>query len=61
MCNKSVYPRTLSIQHLYIPKFLSLVDSLDTLYIMGMKEEFEKAKEWVTNNLDMGSMVRNIP
>ena len=40
---------------------MSLVDSLDTLYIMGMKEEFEKAKEWVTNNLDMGSMVRDSP
>jgi hypothetical protein len=34
------------------------VDSLDTLYIMGMDEEFEKAKEWVTNNLDMSTMVR---
>ena len=36
----------------------TIVDSLDTLYIMGMKEEFEKAKEWVAENLDFNRMVR---
>ncbi|KAK7255060.1 hypothetical protein RIF29_28462 [Crotalaria pallida] len=30
----------------------TLIDSLDTLYIMGLHEQFEKAKEWVANNLD---------
>ncbi|PWA85792.1 alpha-mannosidase [Artemisia annua] len=30
----------------------TLVDSLDTLYIMGLDEEFQRAKEWVTNSLD---------
>lgn len=30
---------------------VTLVDSLDTLWIMGMKEEFEAAKEWVRNEL----------
>ncbi|PKA50854.1 Mannosyl-oligosaccharide 1,2-alpha-mannosidase MNS1 [Apostasia shenzhenica] len=30
----------------------TLIDSLDTLYIMGLKEEFEKAREWVANSLD---------
>jgi Glycosyl hydrolase family 47 len=34
------------------------VDALDTLYIMGMKDEFDKAREWVANNLDMSTMVR---
>ncbi|KAL4657594.1 mannosyl-oligosaccharide 1,2-alpha-mannosidase IA-like isoform X1 [Arapaima gigas] len=33
----------------------SIVDSLDTLYIMGLTEEFEEAKEWVENNLDINS------
>lgn len=30
----------------------TLVDSLDTLYIMGLDEQFQKAKEWVANSLD---------
>uniref|UniRef100_A0A8D0C1E0 alpha-1,2-Mannosidase n=1 Tax=Salvator merianae TaxID=96440 RepID=A0A8D0C1E0_SALMN len=30
----------------------TIVDSLDTLYIMEMKDEFEEAKEWVEKNLD---------
>ena len=28
------------------------MDSLDTLYLMGLHEEFEKAKEWVKLSLD---------
>uniref|UniRef100_A0A8C2CV94 alpha-1,2-Mannosidase n=1 Tax=Cyprinus carpio TaxID=7962 RepID=A0A8C2CV94_CYPCA len=31
----------------------SIVDSLDTLYIMGLMEEYEEAKEWVQNNLNL--------
>ncbi|XP_005106053.1 endoplasmic reticulum mannosyl-oligosaccharide 1,2-alpha-mannosidase [Aplysia californica] len=30
---------------------LTLVDSLDTLVIMGLKEEYEEAKEWVAERL----------
>eukprot|EP01038_Epipyxis_sp_PR26KG_P010250 gene10250-13787_t len=30
---------------------VTLVDSLDTLWIMGMKKEFEEAKNWVQNSL----------
>ncbi|KAK1320413.1 Mannosyl-oligosaccharide 1,2-alpha-mannosidase MNS1 [Acorus calamus] len=30
----------------------TLVDSLDTLYIMGLHKEFDKAREWVANSLD---------
>ncbi|KAG7469062.1 hypothetical protein MATL_G00124820 [Megalops atlanticus] len=33
----------------------SIVDSLDTLYIMGLMDEFQEAKEWVQNNLDLNS------
>ena len=32
----------------------TLVDSLDTLYLMGLTKEFEKAKEWVQSSLDLG-------
>ena len=51
-------------QYLNVPLFVSsmgatIVDSLDTLYIMGMTEEFEKAKKWVESNLDMSKMVSN--
>ena len=35
----------------------TIVDALDTLYIMDMKEEYEKAREWVAENLDFGKMV----
>ncbi|CAL9079225.1 unnamed protein product [Musa textilis] len=30
----------------------TLVDSLDTLYIMGLRDEFQKAREWVATSLD---------
>jgi Glycosyl hydrolase family 47 len=31
---------------------MTLVDSLDTLWLMGMKKEFEEAREWVATKLD---------
>merc|ERR1719209_1184405 len=34
----------------------TIVDSLDTLYIMGLQEDFDKGKEWVSANLDMNQM-----
>lgn len=34
----------------------TIVDAMDTLYIMGMDEEFEKGKEWIAGNLDMNQM-----
>lgn len=30
----------------------TLIDSLDTLYIMGLDEQFQKAREWVANSLN---------
>ncbi|XP_031480391.1 mannosyl-oligosaccharide 1,2-alpha-mannosidase MNS1-like isoform X2 [Nymphaea colorata] len=30
----------------------TIVDSLDTLYIMGLDKEFQKAKEWIAHSLD---------
>ncbi|XP_075704346.1 mannosyl-oligosaccharide 1,2-alpha-mannosidase IB-like, partial [Rhinoderma darwinii] len=32
----------------------TIVDALDTLYIMGLLDEFRDGQEWVTNNLDFG-------
>ena len=29
---------------------LTLLDALDTMFIMGLKDEFDEAKEWVRNN-----------
>jgi hypothetical protein len=29
----------------------TLVDSLDTLYIMGLKDEFQRARDWVADSL----------
>ncbi|MBN3297715.1 MA1C1 mannosidase, partial [Amia calva] len=33
----------------------TIVDSLDTLYIMGLHEEYEEAKDWVLQNLEISS------
>ncbi|XP_051921900.1 mannosyl-oligosaccharide 1,2-alpha-mannosidase IC isoform X2 [Hippocampus zosterae] len=33
----------------------SIIDSLDTLYIMGLLDEYEDAKEWVRSDLDLTS------
>ena len=34
------------------PTGSTIVDAMDTLYIMGMRKEFEKASEWVKKQLD---------
>lgn len=31
----------------------TIVDSLDTLYIVGLREEFQRARDWVSENLNM--------
>ena len=32
---------------------LTLVDSLDTMWLMGLKEEFDEAREWVKDEMDV--------
>lgn len=32
---------------------LSIVDALDTLHIMGLQEEFKKARDWVATSFDL--------
>jgi len=38
----------------------TIVDAMDTLYIMGFNDEFDKGREWISNNLDMGQMTGDI-
>ncbi|KAF6730291.1 Mannosyl-oligosaccharide 1,2-alpha-mannosidase IC [Oryzias melastigma] len=33
----------------------SIIDSLDTLYIMGLMDEYNEAQEWVQTSLDLNS------
>lgn len=33
----------------------TIVDSLDTLYIMGLMEEYQEARDWIANDLDFDS------
>lgn len=35
---------------------MTIVDSLDTLWIMGMKSEFAAARDWVAANLHFGQV-----
>ena len=35
----------------------TIVDGLDTLYIMGMKEEFAQGRDWIANHLDFNNVV----
>ncbi|CAH0384494.1 unnamed protein product [Bemisia tabaci] len=35
---------------------LSIVDSLDTMYIMNLKDEFQEARDWVDKHLDLNNL-----
>ena len=36
----------------------TIVDALDTLYIMGMHDEYKKGRDWVEENLDFNEVVK---
>lgn len=36
---------------------VTLIDSLDTLWIMGMKDEFYRGRDWVRDNLSYNKYV----
>ncbi|KAF2077590.1 hypothetical protein CYY_001131 [Polysphondylium violaceum] len=38
---------------------LTIIDSLDTLYIMELHQEFDKAKDWIKNDLDLAKNTRH--
>lgn len=35
----------------------TIVDALDTLYIMGMQDEFKRARDWIDTELDFDNVV----
>lgn len=35
---------------------LSIVDSIDTMYLMGLTDEYEKARNWILTNLNFDSV-----
>lgn len=35
---------------------VTIIDALDTLWLMGMKDEFNKGRDWVAKNLDFGNI-----
>lgn len=37
----------------------SIVDALDTLFIMGLQEEFKDGQEWIEQNLDFSVVCMN--
>ena len=39
---------------------LTIIDSLDTLWLMGMREEFEKARNWVASSLDFTTIHKQV-
>lgn len=39
----------------------TIVDGLDTLYIMGMDEEFRNGRNWIADSLDISALVRYQP
>ena len=39
---------------------LTIIDSLDTLWLMGLTEEFQKARDWVAQSLDIAGNHREV-
>lgn len=39
---------------------LSIVDSIDTMYLMGLKQEYEKSRAWIEKNLDFDRIQREM-
>ncbi|XP_074035563.1 mannosyl-oligosaccharide alpha-1,2-mannosidase IA isoform X2 [Leptinotarsa decemlineata] len=43
-----------------LPLGATIIDGLDTLYIMGMKEEFKQARDWVATELNFDQMTSDV-
>ena len=37
---------------------ITMVDSLDTMLIMGLNDEFNSARDWIATNMKLGAQVR---
>lgn len=58
-CEEVLNEQALNLHVLYFSGGLrgaSIIDSLDTLYIMGLMDEYNDAKEWVKTSLDINSV-----
>ncbi|XP_066139079.1 mannosyl-oligosaccharide alpha-1,2-mannosidase IA isoform X2 [Euwallacea fornicatus] len=42
------------------PLGASILDGIDTLYIMGLNEEFKQARDWVAKELDVDAVVADV-
>lgn len=40
-----------------VPLGATIVDSIDTLYIMGLEEEYRQASKWIKDKLDISNAV----
>lgn len=40
-----------------MPLGATILDGLDTLYIMGLKEEFKQARDWLANEFEIEQTV----
>lgn len=40
------------------PLGATIVDGLDTLYVMGMMDEFQQGRNWIEDHMDMTNIVR---
>ena len=36
---------------------LSIVDSIDTMYLMGLMDEYNEARDWIVTKLDFSKLV----
>lgn len=43
-----------------MPVGATILDGLDTLYIMGMQEEFKKGREWIANELNIDTLSSDV-
>jgi hypothetical protein len=40
------------------PAGASIIDAMDTLHIMGLKEQFERGQKWIELTFDWNQVVR---
>ncbi|VEN56191.1 unnamed protein product, partial [Callosobruchus maculatus] len=43
-----------------MPLGATILDGLDTLYVMGLDTEFKQARDWVANELDLAAMTSDV-
>ena len=43
-----------------VPMGTSIIDSMSTLYIMGLEKEFEKGKEWIKEHFDFNKVQQDV-